>query len=1083
MRSIPVSWRVSISVPTLPRVSVRRLLKSFRFRCFHPTPGMTAADLVNLLGSGCPGLVPVITAPRSFADVGVLPPGLDALRYDSADPESELWSGDNLRFRFLVRQVGFGGGESGIQGFLVVSTPDDIPQSERYTQDLMRYAGIPEAGVIVSNDPLDPSASGRVVRGYGGGWELEVCDSGGGVTGFASCASSDLASSSVLDLGTVIQNDAVISAFRADVASPHTPAGGRPGLDTPTARLVAVNSLRRETALRNVLYRTDIGIPGANRMQAPLDMGGMGFFNAAFVMGPDADSDGKIDSGLQIIGPPAGSDPADVPHPTRVFGDLVVTGNIYAGRADPPVDAHTAGGTIMGVRVAAAPADGVYPFDGVAENAVGMGVFHNVQVGDGDAGEVTASTALAAPDVQGKVWLQGLQVGRNDIDAGLVDTTSPTAHADTSGLLYADRGQFGQDSATAPGVPAIDPVLLTPAASGRLWVQAFQAGQDAFAAQLADADARGRAWVQALQAGQPAYRPAMHAPNTEGAVHARNVQAGHEVLDPNVVFDGTDRTDGRVYAIALQARAGGFDQALGDGAILADSAQLGRGAYQTDLTGTGSLHAEAAQLGVGSYQPDLDGTGSLHADAAQLGVGAYQPGLDGTGSLHADAAQLGVGAYQPGLDGTGSLHADAAQLGVGAYQPGLDGTGSLHADAAQLGVGAYQPGLDGTGSLHADAAQLGVGAYQPGLDGTGSLHADAAQLGVGVYQPGLDGTGSLHADAAQLGSGNYQPGLDGTGSLHADAAQLGVGVYQPGLDGTGSLHADAAQLGSGNYQPGLDGTGSLHADAAQLGSGNYQPGLHDTGSLLADAAQLGHGAYKSGLTDTGALHAEGAQVGSTAAFDTAVAAADQALLVTGKTALGGSTYVRGAKVAVRTDASGSAATWATVETAATGGVGSQSFAVTDGAYTPSPGAKAFIGFGGGHTDGSVEIQTLHSKTKVGTHGGRFGDQYALGAALPRIQITQTERPGGGGFPADPCPGLADNVALPHGWRTSSVAGEFKIELGLTIPPHGIYATTLGPFRDPYVGWSSDSQTGDDNSVGKEGTPQTVATLLYLCDYS
>ena len=203
--------------------------------------------------------------------------------------------------------------------------------------------------------------------------------------------------------------------------------------------------------------------------------------------------------------------------------------------------------------------------------------------------------------------------------------------------------------------------------------------------------------------------------------------------------------------------------------------------------------------------------------------------------------------------------------------------------------------------------------------------------------------------------------------------------------------------------------------------------------------------------------------------------------------------MRGGKVAVRTQQTGVASSWNTVQSAATANVAAQSFALTDaGAYTPSPGAAAFVGFGGGHTDGSVEIQTLHSETKLGTHAGRFSDKYPLGAIIPTVAIEQHDAFGrysrNDAVPiAPPCPEsgiISQRLGIPHSWRTAELPFEYNISLTLHVPPHGEGSVDLGAFRDPYVGWSSSPVNGKSNAQGSASPNQdsTVASLLTLCDH-
>ena len=1121
----------------------------------HPAPGAgkggvnvvsvplferdASTDVVDILGGGC--LAGPDALPRSFAAVGVLPPGLAGLRYDTSDPGSELWSGDHLRFRYLIRQVGFGDGEHGIQGFLVVSTPDDIPQGERYTQDLMRYAGIPETGVIVSSDPHEAGAPGRVVRGYGGGWELEVCDSSRPpLAGFRSCSAADVESSAVLDYSTVDvdQRAAMVHAFRGAVASPHTPAGARPGLDVPTARLVAVNSLRRETAMRNVLYRTDIGVPGANRMQAPLDMGGFGFFNAAFVMGPDADADGEVDSGLQLIGPPAGgATPAE--HPTRVFGDLVVTGNLVVGDVEVPSGARTDGGDIIGVRQLlapprdpAVPGSRPFPFESSETTGLGVLVAHAIQVGDADGGPIdVVDPTLASPDAQGRLWVQGLQAG-HDVFAAELAASEARGRAwvqalqagqaayqvamhgpDTEGAVHASNVQVGH--------AAFDPNVAQPAATdGVMYVRRAQTGQETagtpqFDTGLAASDAEGRAWVQALQAGQTGYQVAMHGSDTQGAVHASNVQVGHATFDPNVAQPAA--TDGVMYVRRAQtgqetAGTPQFDTGLAangaEGRAWVQALQAGQTGYQVAMHGSnteGAVHARNLQVGHATFDPNVAQPavtdGVMYVRRAQTGqetagTPRFDTGLAATaaeGRSWGQGGQLGQAAYDARVSAEpGTLFVSRAQVGHAAYDATLDpADGAVMAKKVQVSAGSTF------------STRLASGAAD------GSIWVARAQAGLADYDSTLNGAdGRVYMRTAQVGRAAFDAGLKNAGAVGvvlADKVQAGQGAYDAGLNAagaTGAVFAGKVQAGRGTYDGGLNvggATGAILAQKAQFGRAAYDGGLNAsgaTGAVLAGKAQLGHGAYKPGLnTASGTLHAQRAMLGSVAAVDAGmVSRPDAGLLVRGDSALGGNTYVRGGKVAMRTQQTGVASSWTAVQSAATANGGaSQSFVVTDaGTYTPSPGATAFVGFGGGHTDGSVEIHTLHSRTKLGTHGGRFSDQYPLGAIIPTVAIEQHDAftrysRNDAVSPPPPCPesGITrERVAIPHSWRTAELPFEYNVRLTFSVPPHGSGSVDLGSFRDPYVGWSSSPLNGKSNAQGSasENQDSTVASLLTLCDH-
>lgn len=110
--------------------------------------------------------------------------------------------------------------------------------------------------------------------------------------------------------------------------------------------------------LDEVLYRVDVGVPELNRMATDLDMGTWGVRNVAYVGGIDSDSDGIVELGTQIVGPPAGS-----ANPVTVWGDLLVTGALQIGR-ERFVPAVNDVGTISGGPPVAGGNENWLRFDG-----------------------------------------------------------------------------------------------------------------------------------------------------------------------------------------------------------------------------------------------------------------------------------------------------------------------------------------------------------------------------------------------------------------------------------------------------------------------------------------------------------------------------------------------------------------------------------------------------------------------------------------------------------------------------------------------------------------------------------------------
>ena len=305
----------------------------------------------GVFGDGDVVLGPECSGMRSFQEAGLLPPALGALTYadeNGAASEESPWSPAQLVFRYLVRRVNYGNEDYGIQGILVVRSPNGVRLAPDYMRELMVATSLPEIGIL---DTTSSGADNGLVRGLGGGWQLNVCAQSPGATSArfrcpSTLSASDMRRIDVLsldhppdpsDLGKRGEY-AVLHAFRDHGSGDDVPMTGGFASGASSARLITIAELTRDTALRNVLYRTDIGIPGANRLQVPIDMGGFGFFNAAYLMGTDSNGDGQVDTGPQILGVPSGNDQTE--HPTRVYGDLIVTGSLVVGQAAPPSSAN-----------------------------------------------------------------------------------------------------------------------------------------------------------------------------------------------------------------------------------------------------------------------------------------------------------------------------------------------------------------------------------------------------------------------------------------------------------------------------------------------------------------------------------------------------------------------------------------------------------------------------------------------------------------------------------------------------------------------------------------------------------------------
>ena len=297
--------------------------------------------------------------PPSLSEAGFLPAGLSQLSYEvGADTSSNLWRG--LDFRLMIRAVNLNRQASdltavppiaarvGLQALLVVQARHGEGMFEGEAGAVLRAMSVAEVGLLRSTGRgtgADGAVAERTIAGTGGGWRMELCDdTGSGVA--VSCVDhpvlGGLLGSEVIRIKDDESGWTVRRAFISGAAGGQMVSGSLAAGGSPVARVVTVTIIDRDDALRNVLYRADIGIPEANRMETDIDMGGYGLLNVAYVTGIDIDGDGLVDRGIGLMGPPNvdlgedDDDPRRKGHrnPVTVYGDLHVRGALHVGTGE-----------------------------------------------------------------------------------------------------------------------------------------------------------------------------------------------------------------------------------------------------------------------------------------------------------------------------------------------------------------------------------------------------------------------------------------------------------------------------------------------------------------------------------------------------------------------------------------------------------------------------------------------------------------------------------------------------------------------------------------------------------------------------
>lgn len=242
--------------------------------------------------------------PLSVEEAGFLPFALRDLGYGPG--ANEFWSRMGLRFRVVARFVDAnpvtGEITRDLQMFLAVAPElDEMELADAL--GILRAAG--SARLALGEGRTPPLIVERVFRGFGGGWEIQV-----------------QAAAASLDNSPLLANRMV-----SPVGVPATyPTGLELMGESGEGRVVGGVSLAETQLLSQALYRADIGVAGANRMETDIDLGGFGAVQTSYVVGVDEDGDGVVDWPIAVVGAPPGSD-----LPVTVDGDLHVTGSLTVG--------------------------------------------------------------------------------------------------------------------------------------------------------------------------------------------------------------------------------------------------------------------------------------------------------------------------------------------------------------------------------------------------------------------------------------------------------------------------------------------------------------------------------------------------------------------------------------------------------------------------------------------------------------------------------------------------------------------------------------------------------------------------------
>lgn len=406
-----------------------------------------AAAIPAILGGGCPNAA--VTDLDTFFEAGLLPSALWGLSYSAGSEDTEVWRG--MVIRFVVRRVGFGPEEFGLQGLLVLRGSGGVAIPMGEAQLVARESANASVGVLASHRPDNAVR----VRGPGGGWMLFACAAPpvpAALGAVGACPTADADWPGIANPYRAIEvldyphagTGALARALRG-AGSQERLSGGALG-ERETGIVVATVALAREAALRSVLYADDIGVPEANRMRTVIDAGGYGMVNVAVLVGPDVDGDAYPDEGPHVVGPPPGSgDP-----PIVLDGDVMITGNLVVGRSALPGTALPAAanaGVVLASRLQLSGAAVDFDADLVAgaariDEAVHVGgtgydtglvsgavlAEHSVQAGTG------GYDAVLGADAAGSVYARNsAQVGGAAFDGALDAGAMYAVHAVQSG--------------------------------------------------------------------------------------------------------------------------------------------------------------------------------------------------------------------------------------------------------------------------------------------------------------------------------------------------------------------------------------------------------------------------------------------------------------------------------------------------------------------------------------------------------------------------------------------------------------------------------------------------------------------------
>ena len=134
----------------------------------------------------CP--VGTSTALRSFADVGLLPAGLQSLEYDPSDGSSRRWGNRGLDYRFVIRIINtnsHSGADAAVrlqvQGLIVARNAIGVFMPLDLAGRAAKLSQLPEVGIISSAERTvgTPPVDARLfLTGVGGGWRFQMCRRG-----------------------------------------------------------------------------------------------------------------------------------------------------------------------------------------------------------------------------------------------------------------------------------------------------------------------------------------------------------------------------------------------------------------------------------------------------------------------------------------------------------------------------------------------------------------------------------------------------------------------------------------------------------------------------------------------------------------------------------------------------------------------------------------------------------------------------------------------------------------------------------------------------------------------------------------